>query len=74
MATQETRQLRGALPEDGDPFIEGGYEGLPCADPASFSHRARETREQIDPETGEPVTLLTKKQFQELLKKELREF
>jgi hypothetical protein len=39
-----------------------------------FSSWNREMRDQIDPETGERTQLLTKRQFRELLRKQLREF
>lgn len=40
----------------------------------NFSDRNREISQQVDPETGEKVQLLTKKQFLDLQKKELKSF
>lgn len=53
-------------------------ESLPDFDESGrrkdFSSWNREMRDQIDPETGERTQLLTKKQYQDLLKKGLKEF
>lgn len=38
-----------------------------------FRNHHRQLRQQIDPQTGERVELLTKKQLEELRKKELRD-
>ncbi len=48
------------------------YQGGPRH--KNFSDYNRELKDQTDPETGERVTLLTRKQYVELLRKSLRTF
>lgn len=75
-ADPENHGLRG--PEPG-PAAPGRLHDGVGARPEDrrikdFSAANREAREGIDPETGEKVELLTKKQYLEKMRKELREF
>lgn len=60
----------GASGEDQNAKGGGDVQALRHKD---FSSYNREMCQQIDPETGERVQLLTRKQFGELLLKELKD-
>lgn len=73
---QETGEFRADLPTDGHSDISQGAPGMDTEirDRESFSERNRRLSQQVCPQTGERVQLMTRKQYLESLKKGLKDF